>query len=492
MTALPTETELKLWLRHEDAEAFKTLARLRRARPQQRALRTIYFDTADFRLAGKGVALRVRRVGTGWVQTLKTEGERKGGLSTRLELESPVAGPELDFSQLPAKTVAKLIPQTWRSQLIPVYETRFHRSVWPLRVRASRVEVALDVGEIVAGRRRLPLCEVELELGAGEVAALYELAQALAKNVLLIPFDLSKAERGTRLAIGKAAQPQAAIQPTLEKHMPAAAAFACIARVCLEQLQANLPGLLQADDPEYLHQARVAVRRLRSATRLFQKTCPPPAGPMSRIADLGKALGEARDWDVLVLDTLPPLLATLPPAQHRLLGRRALEARRKLRAAALDLVRQPQTGSALLALHRWLDEVEMQPGRPELIDLAGKKLARLQAAVLKASAGFVKQSPAQRHVLRIRVKRLRYALDYLGSLFDGGNKFARHFAALQDALGIMNDTTVALGLVKQLNPDGRLDEALTHASQQLDQQLVQRLLASDKALGKFLRAKPVW
>lgn len=493
MTALPTETELKLWLRPQDVEAFKALPRLKRAQPHQARLRTIYFDTPDFKLAGKGIALRVRAIGRRWVQTLKTEGERGGGLSTRLELETPVSKPAPVFSHFPAEMVDKLVRKKWRAALIPVYETRFRRTAWNLRMPdGGRIEVALDVGEIVAGDKSEALCEVELELKSGAADALYALAHTLASRILLIPFDASKAERGARLAAGNPCGPVGAVLPRLQKSMPACAAFALIVRACLAQLQANLPGLLQAHDPEYLHQTRVAVRRLRSAIGLFKSICPPPSDEIARMADLSRALGQARDWDVFVLETLPGLLESAPAAQRSLLRRRSQQARHKAREAALRLVCQPQAAADLLALHQWLNSLEVTQGKPGVIRFARKKFAKLHGGVLAASAGFAQQSPEQRHALRIRVKHLRYALDYLAGLFGADRKFAAGFAALQDELGVLNDANTALRFLNLLNQDGRLDELVAQATRNLDERIQNLIGSTGRTLQKFSRLQVFW
>lgn len=490
---MPTETELKLWLHPDDIERFRSLPRLRRARAHPQRLRTVYFDTPDFRLAGHGIALRVRRVGRRWVQTLKTEGERSGGLSKRLELETPVSGPAPEFSRLPAETVDKLIRKKWRARLAPVYETRFLRTAWNLRTPdGSRVEVALDVGEIAAGKKSAPLCEVELELKAGSADALHGLAHTLAQQVLLIPFDVSKAERGARLAAGRPCKPATAVIPALEPGMPACVAFVRIARACLAQMQANLPGLLLEEDPEYMHQARVALRRLRSAEGLFRKSCPPSAETMGRMAGLARVLGEARDWDVFVLNGLPGLLPSAADAQNNLLLRRAAAARRKARETALEAVRRPQTGADLLALHRWLSRIETEPGGPKLVRMAEKRLAALHARVLAGAQDFADLSPEQRHALRIRVKRLRYALDYLGGLFAGSRKFAACFAGLQNDLGELNDAATALRFLEKLNHDGRIGALAGRLARELEGRAQSRLVDAVRALESFSRLNPPW
>lgn len=493
MTALPGETELKLWLRPKDAAVFMDLPRLRRAHLSQQQLRTIYFDTPDFSLARKGVALRVRKLGRRWLQTLKTEGEKGGGLSKRLELESAVPGPAPDLARLPGEVVDALIKKKWRAALVPVYETRFRRSTWNLRAAdGSRVEVALDQGEILAGKRSQSLCEVELELKSGSTDALYVLAQTFASRVLLLPYDLSKAERGARLAVAAKPGPVAATRPVLAAGLPLCAAFVRIMGAGLAQLQANLPGLLQEADPEYLHQARVAVRRMRSAAGLFKQACPLPAEEMARITELSRALGEARDWDVFVLETLPHLSTALPAQQKSLLMRRAQAARRSVRSAVLALVRRPQTGADLLALHRRLDGLAGGRGKSGLVGFSAKKLAKLHAAVLAGAQDFAAQSPEQRHKLRIRVKRLRYALDYLGGLFGGHRKFLACFEALQDELGALNDANTAMRFLAALNRDRRLDGAVVQLARGLQAGMQARLDASARRLREFSRLEPPW
>src|SRR5512135_971221 len=144
----PLEIELKLALPPQQAAAFlKRMAR-RRGTPVQQALLTRYFDTPDFALSAQGVALRVRRVGRRWLQTLKTEGERRGGLSRRVEFEVPVGRGIPDWQRFPAEAQG-YVAEALRAQLGPVFETRFHRTAWLLKGKGgAQIEVALDVGAV--------------------------------------------------------------------------------------------------------------------------------------------------------------------------------------------------------------------------------------------------------------------------------------------------------------------------------------------------------
>ena len=69
--------------------------------------------------------------------------------------------------------------------------------------------------------------------------------------------------------------------------------------------------MLAGEDPEYLHQMRVALRRLRSAFSVFAPALPAEttAPVAAELKWLGAALGPARDWDVFVTETLPPVHA---------------------------------------------------------------------------------------------------------------------------------------------------------------------------------------
>lgn len=493
MTAPSTETELKLWLHPDDVGAFSKHPRLRRARPVKHVLRTLYFDTPDCRLAKKGVALRVRKAGRRWVQTLKTEGEQSGGLSRRLELEMQVAGPALDFSRFPAKLVDRLIPVKRRASLSPVYETRFVRTAWNLRMPdGSRIEVALDAGEIVAGRRKQPLCEVELELKSGSPNSLYALAGRLAQTVLLIPYEPSKAARGARLAAGLKPQPIRAASPRLDKKMTVCAGFAGILRSDLSLLQANLPGFLLDKDPEYCHQARVAIRRFRSAARLFRKLCAVPDALLAEISALGDALGGLRDEDVLVLETLPRLQTSLSPEQFGLLSRRAKARRRMQREAALTAVHSPETGACLIALQQWLVRMESVSSEVRLDRYAAGKLEVLFDRVAMSAGDFARYSARERHALRVQVKRLRYACEHFSSLIAMQKPFVSGLAEIQDRLGVMNDLVVAKRQIADLNGDGRLNVAVADIGKWAEEENRANLSLLGDCLQLFSRNRPIW
>src|SRR5690554_5522737 len=156
-----------------------------------------YYDTADAALNRARAALRVRKAGDYYLQTLKTQGEFVGGAQRREEWEWELASPELDLSLLGQ---TPLHGQVGLSDLALAFETNFQRQVVMLESGTSVIEVAVDSGEILEGGRSLPLHEVEFELKAGEPGELMRWAKALASEVPVFLNLVSKAEQGYFLA----------------------------------------------------------------------------------------------------------------------------------------------------------------------------------------------------------------------------------------------------------------------------------------------------
>lgn len=495
------EIELKLALEADQLIVFKRLMARRRVAPTIHHLLTRYFDTPDFALGDLGLALRLRRIGRRWIQTLKSEGERHGGLSVRAEYETPVSGNTLDFSRFPPAALA-LIPETLIEQLAPMFETLFTRTTWLLRTRSgAKIEVALDSGEIRADAHTRPLCEVELELKSGRAEALLDWALTVTKQINLLPLDLSKAERGIQLARGIEAAPVRAGSIKLDPEMTVEDGFAVICRTCLAQFQANLQGVLREDDPEYLHQARVALRRLRAALRLFRRVCPLTSSELQQsLRSWNAVLGPARDWDVLCLETLPAIAPHFADAQAWAHFAAAAETQREsARQAMRTALTESNPGRVILQFQQWLmqktwrnavltdprqDLTCLQP----LSDFAAHALRAGRRKVRGRAQDFGELTPEARHALRILIKRQRYAVEFFKSLRVAakGKSYLNALVIAQDSLGRSNDARVATKLLDTLTVTGDKSAAafvsgwLAHATVQRDE------LAFGRALKKLI------
>ncbi|MCU0940170.1 MAG: CHAD domain-containing protein, partial [Burkholderiaceae bacterium] len=374
--------------------------------------------------------------------------------------------------------------------LQPLFTTRFARTQRMVAVGRSQVEVALDRGQVVVGRgraaRRLPLLELELELKSGRPRALFKLARQLMDDgdvlLPLLPFTESKAGRGYRLLAGKSLAPVKAaakgFAAPLAPDFSADAALRAVIGHGTDLLLANAQGLAEHDDPEFVHQARVALRRMRSAARLWRKHSRFPGRLATELQWIGRALGAARDADVLVGETLPHLAAGLGAihvqALHELAA--AAQARRvQARAAAREALASGRFARLALDLLAWAhDESGDEKKTPTkstpkktakagtLRRLAPRQLARAQRKLRDAARFFVALSPERRHEVRILAKRLRYALDLFAVTLPAQPTagYIERLAQLQDLLGELNDVAVARTTLVDLGAAAALRSAI--------------------------------
>ena len=159
-------------------------------------LANTYFDTPDLLLNKSRIALRVREKGGTFIQTLKTAGQSMGGLSRRGEWEWDLSENKLDATLLTSDVWPSEIPV---ENLVPIFETNFKRVSAIIESSGTNVELAIDEGYILAGERRWPLSELELEIIEGEAGALFGIAAKIAEIMPVMLSDISKAEKGYRL-----------------------------------------------------------------------------------------------------------------------------------------------------------------------------------------------------------------------------------------------------------------------------------------------------
>lgn len=419
------------------------------AKAQTLRLQAKYFDTPDRRLAAAHVTLRLRQEGDAWVQTLKCPGANRW---SRLEHEVPRTPPP-DASGEPALDLA-LHQGTAAGELLAAalgdeaaslqvyYETDVQRTLRLIRSPGVQAEVALDIGEIRAGSERRELHEIEFELKAGTVAGLVALAARWTERHGLWLDVVSKAERGQQLAQGAQNIPPQHAQELVLKdpHSPDAALRQMVGS-CLAHLLPNAAEVAGGSaEPEHVHQTRVAMRRLRTALRIYGDWSPAAdAGWSPALAELFGQLGAVRDRDALESDLLPALQAAGAPLAE-------------LPAEAADTavdyaLRAPATTLLWLALIAFSNGAAAEGPMPkaELRALAATKLKHLQRQLAKDAKAYASFDDSQRHRTRRRLKRLRYGIEFASSLF-GAKKVTASLERLkpaQDALGQYNDLVVA-------------------------------------------------
>lgn len=484
------EIELKLSLPPAQLERLRRHPFVRanaQARATRKRLLGTYFDTADFLLRDRRIALRLRTVGDQQVQTVKIALDSYGELAGRppaqalaatqhlLEFEAISRGERPDPELIEDETLRRFFrDEKLAGRLEPVFETDIDRRSLLLRLPDAEIELDLDLGEIRAAGRSEAVSEAELELRSGSPSRLYELALMVSETLAFRLEARSKAERGYALFAGVEPAPNRGRKLALTREMTVAESFELLAGGCLAHLRDNEAAVLSGGDPEGVHQLRVAVRRLRALVGLMKPVMTPEAAAFLKqeLRWLQQALGNARDWDVFALETLKPLHARLPEEAGLAGLDRAVEA---ARARAYDTARaalgDARYARLQLRLALWLHEGGWRPaaspgsGDPTLqpiAALAETLLSRRAKALRKTARRCAGGGETALHEVRIAAKKLRYAIEFFRGLYSG--KAVRRYHAklveLQDTLGTLNDALVGHRLIEELESAGRHDPAV--------------------------------
>lgn len=503
---MAVETELKLRIAPEQLARLKRhplLGKHQVTRPVTRRLYNIYYDTPKLELHRAEMALRLRRAGGQWLQTLKGGGSVKAGMHQRNEWEIPVSRAALDFSSPQTAEWGEHLPPRLRKKLQPVFVTDFSRTSRMLDWQGAQIELCMDRGDVHTEQHSTPICELELELKSGEPRQLFELALALLD---IVPFELepvSKAELGYRLLTGYVARPVKGTVPALAGNATVAEALQALIWSCLLHLQANLRGAMASDDAEYLHQMRVALRRLRVVLRIAGKFRADAALDAlgGEIAALCVALGRIREWDVFIAGTVQ--LICMRMAGHA--GLQALLATsERQRAACYAELRGEKPARELqrlmLRFALWMNGAYWQPqepAAPPVQDFASRRLRKLARQFAQAGQQLDSLDNVRLHALRILAKKLRYSAEFFATLYDK-QKTSAFLAALsevQEVLGQINDVAVAHRLLDELAALPELaahHEAVTLAKGWIAHGLSRQLAALRKAVRRFSRQAEFW
>ena len=446
---MPDEVELKLALRPRDAIVLAE-SDLLVGEPRKVRQRSLYFDTPDHSLFKAGLSLRIRHAGRKRTQTVKARGSSSAGLFARPEWECAVPD---DMPVLDDTAPIRALLGERADALTPVFEIRFERRTWNIQTDGALIEMVLDRGAVVAGDRRSSICEIELELKSGDVAALFAFARKLDAAAPLRLGVLTKAERGYAL-VDPAVPAFRAGGVDLHRDTTAGQALQHIVQACLRQFRLNEDLLLMGRTPEALHQARVALRRLRSALSIFRTLIADDASAELRetLRWLAAALGLARNIDVLIARAPPGALRDkLEKAREA--GYVQLEeilASARTRGLMLDMAQWTMSGAWLGAANP--AELRDQPARI----FASAALDRLRRKVKRGGRDLADLDDQARHQLRKNAKKLRYAAEFFAPLFDRKQqrrrykRFVAELEALQDALGALNDLVTAPAVLSGL------------------------------------------
>jgi triphosphatase len=434
---------------HEDAAASDTLT-------------SVYYDTEDLALYEAGLSLRLRNNGDGrHVQLVEFPNGATHYAADHIEWEETIASERPDFVGPNDHAYPPVLNEKLRNALKPVFRSRVKRTSHLVTRGNAEIGVTIDDNKVDTGEHSAAFSEVEVALKRGEPSELFQFVWMLDETVPLRLAVEAEGARGYRLLKNEPEEVIKTVSIPLQAGMTSADAFRVIAHSCLHQVAGNERAMC-AGNAAALHQMRVGLRRLRTALSVFSgflldsqiDTIKAEIKWMSRV------LAPARELDVFLTEVVLPLrreyreeaglqsLYRSYSAQRAKAYERARQAANsvRFRALMLELAAWIETGPWTMNQN---EPARIARARP-IAPFAVEELTRRRKKVKKEGKRLTQLNPAERHELRIRVKKLRYAAEFFSKLFPGKKRRKRELLAslkkLQDALGDVNDVAVQAGL----------------------------------------------
>jgi triphosphatase len=443
-------------------------------------LSDVYYDTEDWRFYRAGYAMRVRRENESAEATMKARVPAKGGIRRRREISEPMEG-ILTLKGISGPVGERVRRLTGSADLHPLFEVRTRRRTFALRTDSTETpssgeivedtsgnirpkhseqdaivfaEIALDESEIFAnGGASTHLNRVEVEVGSE--AAIHDgvgdFVEVLREALKLSPTGTSKFKTGLSVA-GLSPEVAPDLGPTkIDATQSAGEVAFAIFRRHFAAMVAHEPGVRLGEDPEELHDMRVATRRLRAALKLYSDFLPKRSERYERdLRWVATSLGEVRDLDVHLQRLCGESSRNGEVLEEvvSLLRERRVEARRRM-LQALDSNRYERLVATFSGtVRRGRSPTPTDPILEAAPDLLRDRYKKVRKAANKLSED---SPPGHFHDLRKKGKRLRYALEPLQEIYGKpAKKMVKLLKKMQDDLGDHQDLIVAAGLMEEM------------------------------------------
>jgi triphosphatase len=445
--------ELELGLDPDDAARLPRLALLApwRGKARSRAMRITWHDSPDRKLASQHLALAEQR--PAW----RLERLLPDGATWPPGAPPPVLASAHRFVEL---------GHDFPEPLVPIASFEGRARVTDLNTEHGPVVMTLMSGAVrtLAGEHQV--CRLRLE---GAMLPVQTVALALAGSLRLAVPTASLAAEAIAIVSSLPAGARRDGAPELPTGLSVAEAFAHVAGHLTDVILHYAPAAAGGKHgPEPVHQMRVAVRRLRSAVKVFQRAlrCPPLDAADAGLKALAGKLAPTRDWDVFVTETAATVAAAFPaqkPLRRLMIAaerrRRASHAELREFLASADFRRLGIELACLAASTEWhaaLGEAEQAELATSLEEFAARVLSRRLKRLLQVEGELAELEPTALHVIRLNAKRLRYAAEIFAPLFPAKttHRYLKRLSRLQDSLGRLNDAAVATGLLAELSGTG--------------------------------------
>lgn len=429
---------------------------VQRKNPSIIMLNAKYFDTDAFILSENHISLRQRLEDSTWVQTLKLSTTQQ---LQRIEFEQDLGEKEpteLNLTPyLKQKNIDQKIIKLFKKiqpDLHMQFETQVKRLVTLFNFQKSQIEVSLDLGKIHHQKQDTEILEIEFELKQGCIEDLISFVLPRVKRYGLWLDVRSKAQRGFLLAQNNPNHP-VQLQTPLKLHAGESPekALKDIINNTLQHLLPNSTAIASGNfHSEHVHQARVAIRRLRSALKTFSQwsTHVDPTWEQ-QLAQLFRQLGTSRDLNVIEEELLPQLKAAGAPDF-------ALPQETHENTSSLDTMFQSmQFNHLVLSLIQFINENPHEKSKENLKKKFEKDIKKLHEQILADAEHYLDLNIDERHRTRKRLKRLRYSIEFISSIYE--TKKVKHYLKklkpAQESLGQYNDLIVAETLFSPLTEE---------------------------------------
>ena len=485
------EVELKFQLPESKKKSVQQY--LKKHKAQQIHLQAKYYDTPDRLLAKNGMALRLRKENDLWVQTFKAAGQSHlHRVEEEVFLGKCDQEPDLNLELYQDNKVVTDLLNTAlgkeAKKLSLQFETDVQRTYHVFEADNTAIEVCLDDGVVKTATAQSIICEVEFELKQGAVKTLIQFAQQWINRYTLWLDVRSKAERGNLLALGQAASPAVHAKAlTLNKDITAEQALKKIVENCLGQFLPNMAAIADGvAEAEHIHQARVSLRRLRSALKHFSSWSN-EVNPLweEQIAELFRQLGDTRDEDAIRTEVLPIIKQHGSPELLLPISAQPLKELSILFASS-DTIKLLLD---LLAFSYSEEDPKNKTGG--LKKHIKKSLDKLHHKVISNAEHFSELEVTEQHKIRKTAKQLRYCVEFISSLYSDKKvqQYLKQLQPVQNTLGQYNDLFIAEGIFnKAVENDSSFWFALGWVKAK--QPHLQK--RSAKALQTFSQAETFW
>jgi len=508
---LPKDRETELKLRCMDPSTWEgimsaqSLTKKVVPKSQKREmLETHYFDTATCSLQKASIAYRIRREGDQWIATVKGGGSSSGGLHERQEWNVLVNDPQPDIAVFDGTAIGKrLLAVVGNEKLQSILLTRFERRQMDVIMPdGSQIEVAADQGEVIAGVKRAPILEVELELKSGEVASLFRLGAELAREFPLLPEAESKYYRGIKLAGKDTTQTKQPYQlPQVDKNKLVSEELSKALLQLIGQYLENQQNFL--DNPalsENIHEMRISLRRIRSvldfagalATKQYKWY-------LTELKKFARMLAALREFDVAYASWRQVNELQILKQKSKINLGEYLCKNRQLEAEKLyRVIIAGYATPLLLELQAALLESKGQQVRDESTKMNEYAISRL-ANWLKILTKLGKKvnwiATEDLHKVRLQVKKIKYVAEIMQTAFYEVPQLVLRLDALQENLGYINDVYSTDSLLKVMLEGNEKIELYLEAGMVIGWQEREALLVKhrmDKYWQNFYRTAQRW